>query len=311
MTNQIPPEKTIDLTIDSFAAVQGRDGPQWKLTCSVPWSKPEYKSSFYIDREEGAAPPEPGLYRCLLRRSAAPYTNRNTGVQGDGSVEWHYNWYMNEFALDPETHAVRDSPSPTPAQAHDENAKRQAVTPHPLPPGTPPPLDVTRNSIERQVVFKAAVDIVVAAIDQSPNAPMDEHAMNINAISNMLWPVLQGIGNPSPDAVAGPESDEPPLYGTGMLPTPPPETQDAPDDGLSEAVREFRELATKHGWTGTMVKKWTGMSSQEYVNREPAPTNQFEIDGRWRDLTANCMDAWSKTVQPPAEDDQEKEPLPW
>ena len=306
-TNAI--EKIVDVEVGAVVADTGNRGPQWKLVGARIPALSQYQKDYWID-SEGVEQPAPGTYRCRIGRGKL--LNNRDGTPKDGTHDYDYRWYINAFGLDPNVAVTRDVPTQTLALDMSETAKRQAVTPHPLPPGTPPPLDVTRNSIERQVVFKAAVDIAVALLPMA----QDENAvtrvdLTVQAYTILLWPVLQGIGNPSPDAVAAPESDEPPLYGTGMLPTPPPETQDAPDDGLSEAVREFRELATKHGWTGTMVKKWTGMSSQEYVNREPAPTNQFEIDGRWRDLTANCMDAWSKTVQPPAEDDQEKEPLPW
>ena len=274
MTN-IAIEKIVDLDIDSFAAVEGRDGPQWKVTCSVPWSKPEYKQTFWFDRDAGSPPPEPGRYRCKLGRGGEPFVKKD-GSAGDGSKDYHYNWFLNEFGLDPAVVATRDVPDPTPAQAHDENAKRASVAPQPLPAGTPPPFDVTRNSIERQTVFKAAVDLVISG-EAADGKALEKPVESVQDLADDLWPVLQGIGNTA---------------------------QDAPES--SQAQRDFASMAKANGWTREQVRGALGMSATDFVQTPEPPKTPFEVNARWQSALDKCLKALT-----PDGKGTDAEKLPW
>ena len=306
-------EKIVDLYIAEFAAVQGRDGPQWKMTCAVPWSKPEYKKTFYTTREEGSAPPAAATYRCRLGRSADVYTKKDGTPGGDGSHAYDYNWYMNEFGMDTEAVSARDVPTATPAPDHSEGAKREAVTPLRLPSGTPPPFDPIQHSIWQSVVFQGAIQLAKALEYPAPQECLSFICEVTGSPGENLWDVLQGIGNTPQDATGAPQANGQPATASET-----PKLAHTPVN----AKQEFVDTVKEHGWSREFVTKTLGMPVDEYVDR--APSNGQRVDW-WRSATASCMEAWSQSGQAlkddidaeqgadMAENEQavEEESLPW
>ena len=119
----------------------------------------------------------------------------------DGSLDWMYRWRIAQRA---DFHCP-DAPEPPQTQ--------NIVQPTPMAPAgavngsTPSPsFDVTRNSIERQTVFKAAASLVVATdlVDQSPDVILGR----VRDLTVELWVILQNIGSEAPAPTENVEVEE-------------------------------------------------------------------------------------------------------
>ena len=193
-----------NVLVHSVASVEGNWGPQWEL--GLQWSFSKFQTRGWVNNDGSTSMPVAGqTYPCLLERGQL--SQRQSGPPYDGSADFMWRWKIIEFNTD------QDAPAPT-QQLEGQASPRQtgghqAATPNPLSNSDP-----HQHSIERQVVFKAAVDIWAGWLQHTPYNKADpasfaaaDEAAVIEDIAATLWPVLQNIGQ---DAPAGPESDATP-----------------------------------------------------------------------------------------------------
>jgi len=140
-------------TVKEVAPVDGRDGPQWKILMDVSWS--QYPIAFWLDQAvvdmpeaESQEKGHSGKYKCTFGRGALKDGK-------DAAQDYSYKWYINAWDVDADVPV--DMPSYTPA-AHTNN------TPHTPADLAAPGLDPTRMSIERQVAFKGAIELVTSRL---------------------------------------------------------------------------------------------------------------------------------------------------
>jgi len=166
MTTQNLVQRKMQITLRSAAPAADRQGkPQWELRVQDPFStNSDYETKFWIAANEGETAPPPAVYWCILTQGQMK-TSKDPSRPFDGSLDWMWRWRIAQRA---DFHCP-DAPEPPQTQ--------NIVQPTPMTPvgatngSTPSPsFDVTRNSIERQTVFKAAASLVVATdlVDQSP-----------------------------------------------------------------------------------------------------------------------------------------------
>ena len=209
MATQNLVQRKMQITLNSAAPAADRQGnPQWELRCADPFSmKPEYETKYWIPAVEGEQPPPPAVYWCILTQGQMK-TSRDPARPYDGSLDWMYRWriaqrdhfHCPDASEPPQTQNVVQ-PAPPMAPAGAVNGSTPS-----------PSFDVTRNSIERQTVFKAAASLVVATdlVDQSPEVILGR----VRDLTVELWVILQNIGSEAPPATENldvEEFDEEPL----------------------------------------------------------------------------------------------------
>lgn len=148
MTQVVEGRVLVTLT-EEAVAVQGRDGPQWKLKVQYPWS--QYPQDTWIDQggegSEGDNRPQAGEYWCMVRRGLL--------LDGkDGTREFHYRHWINSIGVDdavPEYPVMGGGDRPTSAAIHSPSSAQHSVKVDETPFRDP-----TRDSIERQVALKEA-----------------------------------------------------------------------------------------------------------------------------------------------------------
>jgi len=140
-------------TVKEVAPVDGRDGPQWKILMDVSWS--QFPIPFWLDQAvvdmpeaESQEKGHSGKYKCTFGRGALKDGK-------DAAQDYSYKWYINAWDVDADVPV--DMPSYTPA-AHTNN------TPHTPANTAAPGIDPTRMSIERQVAFKGAIQLVTSQL---------------------------------------------------------------------------------------------------------------------------------------------------
>ena len=203
MTTQNLVQRKMQITLNSAAPAADRQGnPQWELRCADPFSmNSTYEAKFWIPANEGEQPPPPAVYWCILTQGAMKIS-KDIARPYDGSLDWMYRWRIAQRS---DFHCP-DAPEPPQTQ--------NVVQPTPMAPagavnGSTPsssPFDVTRNSIERQTVFKAAASLVVATdlVDQSPEVILGR----VRDLTVELWNILQNIGSEAPPATENVEVEE-------------------------------------------------------------------------------------------------------
>jgi hypothetical protein len=202
----------MQITLRSAAPAADRQGkPQWELRVQDPFSSnSDYETKFWIAANEGETAPPPAVYWCILTQGQMK-TSKDPSRPFDGSLDWMWRWRIAQRS---DFHCP-DAPEPPQTQ--------NVVQPTPMAPAgavngsTPSPsFDVTRNSIERQTVFKAAASLVVATdlVDQSPEVILGR----VRDLTVELWNILQNIGQnigsdapPPTESVEVEEFDEEPL----------------------------------------------------------------------------------------------------
>ena len=214
MTTQNLVQRKMQITLNSAAPAADRQGnPQWELRCADPFSmNSSYEAKFWIPANEGEQPPPPAVYWCILTQGAMKVNTKPPKEGGpiqpyNGFYDWMWRW-----SIDSRDHFhCPDAPEPPQTQ--------NIAQPTPMAPAgavngsTPSPsFDVTRNSIERQTVFKAAASLVVATdlVDQSPEVILGR----VRDLTVELWVILQNIGSEAPvatESVEVEEFDEEPL----------------------------------------------------------------------------------------------------
>ena len=215
MTTQNLVQRKMQITLNSAAPAADRQGnPQWELRCADPFSmNSSYETKFWLAAVEGEQPPPPAVYWCILTQGAMKIS-KDIARPYDGSLDWMYRWRIAQRA---DFHCP-DAPEPPQTQ--------NVVQPTPMAPAvavngsTPSPsFDVTRNSIERQTVFKGAVEATVATdlVDQSPEVILGRIA-SIAGVppehAGDLWTILQNIGSEAPpptESVEVEDFDDEPL----------------------------------------------------------------------------------------------------
>ena len=208
MTTQNLVQRKMQITLRSAAPAADRQGkPQWELRVQDPFStNSDYETKFWIAANEGETAPPPAVYWCILTQGQMK-TSKDPSRPFDGSLDWMWRWRIAQRA---DFHCP-DAPEPPQTQ--------NTVAPASMAPAgavngsTPSPsFDVTRNSIERQTVFKAAASLVVATdlVDQSPEVILGR----VRDLTVELWVILQNIGSEAPvatESVEVEEFDEEPL----------------------------------------------------------------------------------------------------
>jgi hypothetical protein len=136
-------DKVVNVTVESVADVQGRNGPQIQLELEVPWSK--WPSKFWVNTGVFARPKVGEQHQVRFTRGALK-------EDADPDMDWNYRWYIGEWdtgeSVSPP--APAPTPMPSPAVPGGGGKTRQA--------------DPTRRSIERQVAFKGAIDLAAGQI---------------------------------------------------------------------------------------------------------------------------------------------------
>ena len=202
MTTQNLVQRKMQITLRSAAPAADRQGkPQWELRVQDPFSSnSDYETKFWIAANEGETAPPPAVYWCILTQGQMK-TSKDPSRPFDGSLDWMWRWRIAQRA---DFHCP-DAPEPPQTQ--------NTVAPAPMAPAgavngsTPSPsFDVTRNSIERQTVFKAAASLVVATdlVDQSPEVILGR----VRDLTVELWNILQNIGSEAPPATENVEVEE-------------------------------------------------------------------------------------------------------
>ena len=212
MATQQIVQRKMQITLRSAAPAADRQGkPQWELRVQDPFStNSDYETKFWIAANEGETAPPPAVYWCILTQGQMK-TSKDPSRPFDGSLDWMWRWRIAQRS---DFHCP-DAPEPPQTQ--------NIAQPTPMAPAgavngsTPSPsFDVTRNSIERQTVFKAAASLVVATdlVDQSPEVILGR----VRDLTVELWNILQNIGQnigseapPPTESVEVEEFDEEPL----------------------------------------------------------------------------------------------------
>ena len=209
MTTQNLVQRKMQITLNSAAPAADRQGnPQWELRCADPFSmKPEYETKYWIPAKEGEQPPPPAVYWCILTQGAMK-VSKDQARPYDGSRDWMYRWriaqrdhfHCPDASEPPQTQNVV-SPAPM-ASAGAVNGSTPS-----------PSFDVTRNSIERQTVFKGAVEAIVATdlVDQTPEVILGRIASIAGVppeYAGDLWTILQHIGSEAPAPTENVEVEE-------------------------------------------------------------------------------------------------------
>jgi len=190
MATQQIVQRKMQITLNSAAPAADRQGnPQWELRCADPFSmNSTYEAKFWLAAKEGEQPPPPATYWCILTQGAMK-VSKDQARPYDGTLDWMYRWRIAQRS---DFNISADAPEPPQTQ--------NTVAPAPMAPAgavngsTPSPsFDVTRNSIERQTVFKAAASLVVATdlVDQSPEVILGR----VRDLTVELWVILQNIGS--------------------------------------------------------------------------------------------------------------------
>ena len=133
-------------TVTEVSAVEGRNGPQWKVTMDVSWS--QYPAFFWLDQAVVDMPNPNEQHKCTFGRGALKDGK-------DAAYDYNYKWYINAWDVD-ESVPV-DGPSYNPPAPYVGAGGEHAHT-----NGTQPPPDMRAVSIERQVAFKGAIELVTS-----------------------------------------------------------------------------------------------------------------------------------------------------
>ena len=194
--------KNTNINVVSCASVQGNRGPQWDVSADVP-SLSQYPTHFYLNQDEYPEGIQLGQYQVIINRG-----NLRRGK--DGTHDYDYYWNIQDWAADPAQATPAQTQQPqAPAAPRPAPQPAGGTAPQPTGPILPTQQDATRNSIERQVVFKAAVDLAIGTDIVDKDA--DDICALVERFANDLWGTLQNIGSARPDAPqsnAGPNSNE-------------------------------------------------------------------------------------------------------
>ena len=209
MTTQNLVQRKMQITLNSAAPAADRQGnPQWELRCADPFSmNSTYEAKFWIPANEGEQPPPPAVYWCILTQGTMK-TSKDPARPYDGSRDWMWRWRIAQRA---DFHCP-DAPEPPQTQNIAQPTPMASVGA--VNGSTPSPsFDVTRNSIERQTVFKGAVEAIVATdlVDQTPEVILGRIASIAGVppeYAGDLWTILQNIGSEAPAPAENVEAEE-------------------------------------------------------------------------------------------------------
>ena len=209
MTTQNLVQRKMQITLRSAAPAADRQGkPQWELRVQDPFStNPDYETKFWIAANEGETAPPPAVYWCILTQGQMK-TSKDPSRPYDGSLDWMWRWRIAQRA---DFHCPE---APEPPQTQNIVSPAPMASAGAVNGSTPSPsFDVTRNSIERQTVFKGAVEAIVATdlVDQTPEVILGRIA-SIAGVppehAGDLWTILQHIGSEAPPVTENVEVEE-------------------------------------------------------------------------------------------------------
>ena len=152
---------TIDttMTVKRSSTVEGRNGPQWALTVTWPWTIGQHTDTVWLEKSEYPDEPTGGTYHVAVAHRTVK--NKADGGQHDGSQRWMWNWQILRFI---DQHA----PAPTAASAQAEAPTTAATNPQITEPvnqrnGVSTPATWQEQNIrgyDLGMAFNKAVDIV-------------------------------------------------------------------------------------------------------------------------------------------------------
>ena len=145
-------------TIVKTSEVDGRDGPQWELELRWPWTNPQYVDKVWLSKKDYQAAPARGAQNVIAIKTGNK--KKRDGTYYDGSQPWQCNYRILSFGGP----GVQTSTPPA-ANATAATTARPGANYS----------DPRQASIERQVAFKAAVDLLIANVIQlSPDQHVDD-----------------------------------------------------------------------------------------------------------------------------------------
>lgn len=164
--------RNVSVEIVSCAAVEGRDGDQWKLEMKIPSFRTKFTLFTWLDQSEYPQGIKLGTYQCILKR----------GVQKEGSdPKWESNfrWWIQSFDADPN-------------QATGDRRQRIPATNVPSPSSSPP-ADPIQHSIRQSVVLQEAVKLFISKPEfDGLSIPLMQ--AKLVELTAGLWPLYQNIG---------------------------------------------------------------------------------------------------------------------
>ena len=138
------------VTIQKVAAAEGREGPQWELHVRWPWTPQAAKFPERCWIDKALAPMlEPGLYHVTAADKGVKPAGEGKEPL-DGTQPWMHRWQIVAFG---EKAAAQEGAGPSadaPPQEPEDEMPEPSGRRH---------RDPTRDSIERQVALKAAVEM--------------------------------------------------------------------------------------------------------------------------------------------------------
>ena len=103
------------MTVRKASTVMGRDGPQWELDVTWPWTVGQNSDRIWLEKSQYPDEPGAGQYNVEVR-SRGLKTKRDGG-QHDGTRRWMHNWQLVRFAVGSSDQPSRSVPPPQETEA--------------------------------------------------------------------------------------------------------------------------------------------------------------------------------------------------
>lgn len=166
------------VTIKTIAETSGRDGPQWELKVTWPWTVDANQDTIWLDQKQFSKPTLGTQQVVVARKSKKRNKER---VEYDGHMDWMWNWNIIEFGVDgslpPNT---TGNGHQQPQQGPPANPSSDYVSPEspPKPDSEdPPPKDTIQTRIELGMAFNQACALVAGTLGEDDTNFLldDEH----------------------------------------------------------------------------------------------------------------------------------------
>ena len=171
-----------DIEVTQAAAVEGRYGPQWKISLKVPWS--QFTADNNWISQDGYIKPPLGQHHSLFY-----VANLKDGK--DGSGPWDYLYKLSTLDYDGDESALEDAPQmgggaapPMPTERRPEGQSATQQPQQPQPPGN--------NWDRRDISIKwgQAVNLGATSSIPSEEEPFDEWMFKVQLKARTLFPLL-------------------------------------------------------------------------------------------------------------------------
>ena len=118
------------MTVKKASTVMGRDGPQWELEVTWPWTVGQNSDRIWLEKSQ--YPDEPGAGQYNVEVRSRGLKNKRDGGQHDGTKRWMHNWQLVRFTGP----AVSPQPSALSPQLSDPDAEAPPQHTEPAIPET-------------------------------------------------------------------------------------------------------------------------------------------------------------------------------